>query len=124
MCLNVDANSGAASDGTHVSVYVYLMRGEHDDKLTWPFRGDITIQLVNQNRDQDHLEKIVHFTDENGAADNDTSGRVTSGERAKSAWGYPAFIFHTELESTAGTKQYLKNDCVKFKVNQVVVRSV
>ena len=120
MCLNVEANGDDAID-THVSVFVNLMRGEHDDKLTWPFRGDITIQLVNQNKDQDHVKEIVHFTDENGAA---TSGQVTSGERAKSAWGYRKFISHTEVESTAGTKQYLKNDCMKFRVTKVVVYSV
>ena len=32
----------------YVSVFVHLMRGEHDDKLKWPFQGDITIQLLNQ----------------------------------------------------------------------------
>ena len=46
MCLRVDANGNKDGAGTHVSVSVNLMRGEHDDKLTWPFRGDITIKLV------------------------------------------------------------------------------
>ena len=124
MCLRVHANGGGEGAGTHVSVYVYLMRGEHDDKLTWPFRGDITIQLVNQNEDQDHVENIVHFTDENGAAADRISGRVTSGERAKCGWGFATLISHPTLESTAGTKQYLKNDCLKFSVTQVLVHSV
>ena len=123
MCLKVYANGKGDGAGTHVSVYVYLMRGEHDDKLTWPFRGDITIQLVNQNEDQDHVKKIVHFTDENVAAD-DISGRVTSGERAKIGWGFATFISHPTLESAAGTKQYLKNDCLKFRVTKVLVHSV
>ena len=125
MCLRVYANGHKIGAGTHVSVYVYLMRGEHDDKLTWPFRGDITIQLVNQNRDQDHVKKIVEFADENGAAGDETSGRVTLGrERAKHSWGYHTLISHAKLESTAGTQQYLKNGCMKFRVTKVVVRSV
>ena len=122
MCLSVDANGRHA--GTHVSVFVNLMSGEHDDKLTWPFRGDITIQLVNQNNDEDHYEKILKFTNENGAAAADISGRVTSGVRARGLWGYPTFIFHFVLESTAGIQQYLKNDCIKFRVTKVVVHSV
>ena len=48
---------------THVSVYVYLMKGEYDSRLVWPFRGDITIQLVNHNNDQDHHEWTVPFND-------------------------------------------------------------
>ena len=125
MGLMVYANGYGDGAGTHVSVYVYLMSGEYDDMLTWPFRGDITIQLVNQNSDEDHVEKIVDFTDENVAAAADRiSGRVTSGGRAKSGWGRPTLISHPTLESVAGTKQYLKNDCLKFRVTKVLVHSV
>ena len=124
MCLVVYANGKDDVAGTHMSVFVSLMRGEHDDKLTWPFRGDITIQLVNQNRAQNHFESIVHITDENCAADNEKLGRVISRERAKYSFGYCAFISHAKLESTARTKQYLKNNRVKFRVNKVVIRSV
>ena len=61
MCIRVDANGRAT--GTHVSVYVHLMRGEYDSRLVWPFRGDITIQLVNHSNDHDHREWTVHFSD-------------------------------------------------------------
>ena len=37
MCLRVDANG--SGKGTHVSCYVYLMSGEYDDILEWPFKG-------------------------------------------------------------------------------------
>ena len=49
MCLRVDANGSGAGKGTHVSVYTCLMRGEFDSHLKWPFRGTISIQLVNQS---------------------------------------------------------------------------
>ena len=32
----------------HVSVRMYLMRGEFDDHLKWPFRADVTIELLDQ----------------------------------------------------------------------------
>ena len=123
MCLRVYANGYGDGADTHVSVFVSLMRGEHDDKLTWPFCGDITVQVMNQNRDQDHIEYTVDFTEED-AADGKSSGRVTSEERARFALGYKKFISHAKLESTADTKQYLKNDCIKFRVSNVVVHSV
>ena len=116
MCIRAVANGQASGDGTHVSVYVHLMRGEHDDRLVWPFRGDITIQLVNQNSDQDHVERIVHFTDPVIAK------RVMAGERARIGRGHRQFISHLELQST--TTQYLKNDCLKFRVTKIVVHSV
>ena len=49
MCIRVVANGLGKGAGTHVSVAVHLMRGEYDSRLVWPFRGDITIQLVNHN---------------------------------------------------------------------------
>ena len=116
MCLDVDANGYGDGASTHVSVFVKLMRGEHDDKLTWPFRGDITIQLVNQNRNGDHVEHTVVFEDD-AATHGDVSGRVVERERAESGWGEPEFISHTKLEST---DQYIKNDSIKFRVTAVV----
>ena len=40
--LNVDANGFNIGKGTHVTVWVYFMRGEFDDSLKWPFRGVIS----------------------------------------------------------------------------------
>ena len=37
MCLKVYANGCGDGKGTHVSVYIYLMKGEFDDNLEWPF---------------------------------------------------------------------------------------
>ena len=39
------------------------MRGEFDDRLKWPFRGDITIQLLNQERDEGHVVRAIQFDD-------------------------------------------------------------
>ena len=38
MCFRVDANGVVDGAGTHVSVFVYLMRGEYDYDLLWPFK--------------------------------------------------------------------------------------
>ena len=48
-----------SGEGTHVSVYVHLMQGRYDDRLVWPFRGDVTFSLVNQGMDKGHVEKTV-----------------------------------------------------------------
>ena len=38
MCLRVYANGHGVGKGTHVSVYLHLMKGENDDDLTWPIK--------------------------------------------------------------------------------------
>ena len=53
MCIRVRPRGQGSGAGTHVAVLVHLMRGEYDSRLVWPFRGDITIQLVNYSNDQD-----------------------------------------------------------------------
>ena len=40
-CLKVYANGLGRGEGTHVSVYAYLMRREFDDLLKWPFRDSV-----------------------------------------------------------------------------------
>ena len=62
MCLGVDANGNGAGEGTHVSVYTYLMRGQFDSRLKWPFCGTVTIQLVNQLEDKEHRIRNIRCT--------------------------------------------------------------
>ena len=122
MCINVDANGSGDGAGTHVSVYVHLMRGEYDSRLVWPFRGDITILLVNHSNDQDHHELSGHFNDAAVAAGS--ANRVTTGERATRGRGYDKFISHTDVESSTRTRRYIINDCLTFRVTKIVVHSV
>ncbi len=60
LCLGVCA--GGYGNSTHVSVFVYLMRGEYDDELTWPFRGTITFQLLNVTGDN-HKSHLCVYDD-------------------------------------------------------------
>ena len=104
MCLNVSANGYDNGEGTHVSVYVFLMRGDFDDRLTWPCRGDIIIQLLNQLGDVNHYVYALTLT----------ADRVAS-ETGDYGYGEPQFIAHNEL-SYMGNCQYLKGNCLKFWV--------
>ena len=103
------ANGCDDGEATHVSVFVHLVKGKYDDQLKWPFRGDVTIQLLNQSRDEGHWEMMVPFDD---TAGDEYAGRVVGQARASSGWGYTKFISHTELNTE--NKDYLKYDCLKF----------
>ena len=119
LCCNVVANGCGVHKGTHVSVYVYLMRGEHDDNLKWPFRGAVTIQLLNRKNDEGHKEATINCND---AASDEYAGRVVGQERADGGWGSPSFIAHSDLLSE--DREYLQNDCLKFRILKVVFRSI
>ena len=116
MCLRVHANGHHKTKGTHVSVYIYLMRGDNDDNLNWPFKGTIKVSLLNQLEDgQHHTEELWSLSCN---VPNTSSGRVTEGERGKNCWGLRGFIHHQDLIYKVGKNcQYLKNDTLFFRVD-------
>ena len=112
MCLKLNVLGTGSSKGTHMSVYVYLMRGENDDHLPWPFTGVVTIELLNQLEDKNHHLKIITFP-----SAKEVSKRVVDRERAQTGYGRPSYISHSSLGyDTDKNCQYLKDDCLYFKV--------
>ena len=116
MCLRVDANGHNDGKGTHVSVFVFLMRGDNDCNLAWPFKGTITVSLLNQLKDSEH------FTRQLWSSSSDIAGtyrnRVTLRERATEGWGQFRFISHQDLHYNGeGNRQLLKEDSLFFRVD-------
>ncbi len=111
--LRVYANGETCGIGTHVSVYVYFMRGEFDNSLKWPFRGVISWQLLNHVNGEDHKTHTLVYDDK---APNVSCNRVTVGERGL-GWGAPQFIAHTELKP-----KYLRNDTLFFQIHKVELK--
>ena len=119
MCLRVDANGEGSGADTHMSVSVFLMRGEYDDNLVWPFRGDVTFHLVNRKADEGHVEWTAPFQE--GDPDG-IAGRVTEGERAPRGWGWDQFISHSALGYGRNT-EFFDKDALEFRVTSVKVHS-
>jgi len=69
--LRVSANGQLDGKGTHVSLFVHLMRGEHDNCLKWPFCGDVHVRALNQRAEGIHAKCIFRFDDW-----NEVAGRV------------------------------------------------
>ena len=116
MCLRVDANGSSGGKGTHVSVYLHLMKGENDDVLTWPISYECTFTLLNQVKDEGH--HTDSFTTAKG--ENTASSRVLSDEMSGFGWGKPTFIAHTKLEE----KQYLIDDSLYFRVQVKLIPGI
>ena len=118
--IRVDANGDGSGEDTHVSMYVYLMKSENDDVLTWPFKCDITIRLLNWREDKRHVEKTVeHYN-----VPIESRTRVTQGEEAPDGWGYHRFISHSDLYyNITNNTEYISNDILCFLVCKVIVYS-
>ena len=112
----------------NISVYAYLMLGAFDEDLNWPFRGNVTIELVNQaessrfnpisyvsSRKKSHVRSFDFAN-----TDPRINRRVTMSKRAKLGQVIHHFIAHSALDYDAveGT-QYLKDDSLKFRISKV-----
>ena len=105
MCLKVYASGNGVGNGSYVSVFVSIMKGEFDNKLKWPFRRNFTISLLDQEDKNSHdMGQTVHFTD---TVPVEFSSRSIDKESNK-GWGLPKFIPHADLQS--------KNDCLKLRI--------
>ena len=96
------ANGTRDGTGTHVSVFVYYMRGENDELLPWPFTGKVKIELLNQLEDNNHYSKSGSFPQEH---------------EADQLVMYPCYISHSDLGyNEAKNCQYLKDNWLFTKL--------
>ena len=110
MRLGVYANGHGAGEGTHVAVIVYLLKGEFDDLLKWPFRGVISFRLLDQQKGEEH--KVGSNTYDDKVNDRLCS-RVVEGEQ-RSGLGLNKFIALSKLEP-----KFLQNDTLLFQIHKV-----
>ena len=110
--IRVWANGLETYRGTHISVDIYSLQGVHDDDLIFPAKVTITLQLLNQCRDEDHyLSNLWCIV---------TKNDVDSGMGIGGSWG---FISHSELECDShGRIQYRKDDCLRFRITSISVQ--
>ena len=118
--LRVYANGTGDGAGTHVSVFVYILKGEHDDILQWPFKGTIVVQLLNQKNNKCHLARKLLYD----SSTAEVGQRVTSKEQSfNKGWGYNKFLSHIELETVIPTRQYVKNDSIIYRVAEISLQT-
>ena len=114
--LNVFPAGVSDGKGTHLSVLLFLMKGPHDDDLTWPLRGLYEFKLLNQISDCEHHSHLLFY----GVRTPDNSaGRVTVGSRAAFGYGSVKFISNKDLHKVTPTCQYLKDDCIFLQISKL-----
>ena len=120
MSLKVYAGGYGSGKGTHVSMYAYLLKGDHDDTLRWPFTGDIVIDILNWKGDHTHHRKVLQCGDD--VAD-DSRNRVYEADTfAPRGCGDGEVVPHSILFSRyASDTKYLEDDCMRIRLYDVAV---
>ena len=106
MNLVVDAGRQASSVNTYMSVYLFILKGEYDDELSWPLRGTFTIKLLNQMSDNQHFVRTVIY-------DGETKGLDLYGN------GKARFISSANLYKVTPSCQFIRKECIFLQVNKV-----
>ena len=115
LCMRVDVYGV----DNHIAVRSCVMKGEHDEHLNWPFRGDIHVRIQNQLGDHTHYVKIISY-DETTAENK--CGRVLTGDK-NYLHGFSQFISYVALGLDQTNKcQYLKGEAVDFEVTKVQLK--
>lgn len=115
MNIRIDANGAGDGKGTHVSMYVYVQKGQYDEKLRWPLKGEMVVQLLNWREDAHHCRELV------GLSGDNPSAQMTASMRSKGR-GRHQLIAHRVLEnSTDRNVQFLQNDCLRFRIERTEI---
>ena len=108
MCLKVYAGGHGDAKGTHVSVYLYLMKGQYDDRLEqsghWPLRGLFKVELLDQINYGNYTHYITFDSD-------DYIGRAIKIDMVLCGWALD--ISHENIHHG----NYLKHDSLYFMIS-------
>ena len=124
LCLQVYCNGDDRGKGKWLSIYAYIVKGEYDDFLQWPFSGSITVEIRNLLKNtHNHVKQIVF----NGRSDPHCEIRSqVRGDQyfSSNCLGYWNFMYLSVMFpsfSLFPDFQYIRNGCLKIDVSNVKV---
>ena len=93
--LRLYPNGYCIGKGTHLSVYMAIMKGKFDAVLTWPFNWEYTFTLLDQKPDQTKRKDVVYSL----TPDISKSSYQRPTKDENKAIGNPKFVSHEILQS-------------------------
>ena len=106
--LKIYLNGRDRGKGTHLSLYLIIMKGEYDALLDWPFDQKITFYLLDQGEQRKHK---MHQLSPNRSLPNVKAvfNRPTTKENL--GIGNPSFVSHEIIDQN----EYIKDDAIFVK---------
>ena len=106
MCLFLYLDGDGSGKGTHLSFYIAVMRGEHDGRLTWPFKQKVTLTLEDQDQQQHNITQWF----KPDPAEYASFQRPSPHSEMNVAFGFPKFAPLTVLDNPS----YVKNNTLRL----------
>ncbi len=97
--LIICTNGNGEARGTHLSAYLYLLKGDYDKQLRWPLELTVILDMLNQEEDHGH-HSVTEVIESNTASTGALIG------------GTPKFYLIANLKG----KNYLRNNEIKFRL--------
>ncbi|XP_060706600.1 TNF receptor-associated factor 2-like [Hemiscyllium ocellatum] len=107
LCCRLYPNGDGNGRGSHLSLFLAVVRGDYDDVLPWPFRQRVTFLLLDQAQQKHHLR-------ESFAPDALSGSFQKPQSRMNVASGCPTFARHEMLHRDRSP--YLRDDTLYIKV--------
>ena len=57
--LRLYLNGNGIGKGTHLSLFIYIMKGEYDAVLSWPFQQKVTLMLLDQDKRKNIVQAFI-----------------------------------------------------------------
>ena len=105
LCARLYPNGDGIGRGTHLSLFIVVMKGEFDSLLPWPFRQKVTLSMLNQNRTGVHVVETFR-------PDPASSSFQRPEQEMNIASGCPLFFPIANLSNAS----YLRDDTLFFKL--------
>ena len=94
---------------THLSIAIFVMKGEYDAILPWGFSKKVTITLIDQQDNPDQRQDVaMGFT----ADPNNIAFKKPAQGEGRSGYGFPQFVSHSDLK----TRRFIVDDTLFIKV--------
>ena len=108
MCIRTYLYGDGTGKGSHISVFFVIMKSEHDQLLSWPFKQKVTISLLNQDTP---AEQFSHIT-ETFLPDSSSSSFQKPESEMNVASGFPKFVKKSVLKDP----RFVKGDTMYLRV--------
>ena len=103
MCVKAYLNGDGRGHTTHLSLFIVLMKGEHDAHLRWPFNQRVSLSLLDQTH-RNHITQRFNPKPESNSFQRPSSDMNV-------ASGFPRFV----LNSVFNNKDYVYDDVMYIK---------
>ncbi len=108
LCLRAYLFGDGSGKGTHISLFIVVMKSEYDDLLAWPFQHKVTLTLINQ----DHPLTPERSTTHRFIPNADSSSFKKPVDTFNVASGFPEFAPLSVITDQA----FCHNDTLYFRI--------